>query len=229
MIPVCIFDFKRIQKLMSRQIIFLLCLCAFEVVGSKRSFAQSASKLTLQDIRAISTEMAFEGTLKQATRWNEKEAVHVIITSETGSYENKAFEHPNEGVDAQLFAYHYVVEANQVNLLWKVTDYIKDCPVDIEARFIDNTLQVTDLNANGVKEIWLMYVTVCHGDVSPLDMKIIMYEGAQKYAMRGQNRIKYSPKDFAGGDYKFDKAFNEGNALFRSFAKKLWQQHIKGN
>lgn len=172
--------------------------------------------------------MTFEGTLKQAIQWKEKEGVHVIITSETGAHENKSFEHPNEGMDAQLYAYHYVVEDNQVVLLWKVTDYIKDCPVDIEARFIENTLQITDLNKDGIKEVWLMYVTVCHGDVSPLDMKIIMYEGAQKYAMRGQNRIKYSPKDFTGGEYKFDKAFTEGNALFRTFAKKLWQQHISG-
>ena len=36
-----------------------------------------------------------------------------------------------------------------------------------------------------------MYKTVCHVDVSPCDMKIIMYQGGQKYAIRGKNKVFY--------------------------------------
>ena len=71
-----------------------------------------------------------------------------------------------------------------------------------------------------------MYKTVCHGDVSPCDMKIIMYHGLQKFAMRGQNRVQVSDTDFVGGDYKFDKAFIEGPTEFKNFAKSLWNKNI---
>ena len=57
-------------------------------------------------------------------------------------------------------------------------------------------------------------------------MKIIMYQGQQKYAMRGQNKVKVSDKEFYGGDYKFDNAFLDGPTMFRDFAKKMWNKNI---
>ena len=127
-----------------------------------------------------------------------------------------------------MYAYHYIVDKGVAALTWKVSDFIKDCPVDIEAHYIANTFTVTDLNKDGISEVWLMYVTVCHGDVSPMDMKIIMYEGIQKFAMRGQNKIKFSPTEYLGGEYKFDEEFTKGPAAFREFAKKMWKLHIMG-
>jgi len=78
-----------------------------------------------------------------------------------------------------------------------------------------------------------MYETVCHGDVSPSDMKIIMYEGQQKFAMRGENKINYGTGDngqkmYAGGEYKIDDAFSNGPTVFLEFAKKLWNKNITG-
>ena len=83
-----------------------------------------------------------------------------------------------------------IFQNNQVIQTWKVYDYIDDCPVDIVASFVKNTFKITDLDNNGVAEIWLMYKTVCHGDVSPSEMKIIMYQGNQKFAMRGENKVQ---------------------------------------
>ena len=71
-----------------------------------------------------------------------------------------------------------------------------------------------------------MYKTVCHGDVSPCNMKIIMYQGQQKFAMRGQNKVEYAKGEFAGGDYKFDQSFVNGPMVFRVFAKQLWDKNI---
>ena len=98
--------------------------------------------------------------------------------------------------------------------------------MDIEANFIQNTFQVTDLNKDGVGEVWLMYIVACRSDVSPADMKIIMYQNGQKFAMRGQTKVEPSKGSFIGGEYKFDKAFNEGPPEFRDFAKKMWKAHI---
>lgn len=123
-------------------------------------------------------------------------------------------------------AFHFILTTDSTKLTWKVYDFIKDCPVDIEASFINNTFKVTDLNNDGVAEVWLMYKTVCHGDVSPCDMKIIMYQGQQKFAIRGQNKVQVSDKEFYGGDYKFDKAFADGPKEFLEFAKNLWTKNI---
>jgi hypothetical protein len=87
-------------------------------------------------------------------------------------------------------------------------------------------LAITDLNHDGKAEMWMMYKTVCHGDVSPSTMKIIMYEGSQKFAVRGTNRVKLSANKFLGGEYSFDDAFKTGPEPFREFAKQLWQKNI---
>ena len=159
---------------------------------------------------------------------------NIVITTETGIYESKKFKHENDGGDAEIFAYHFIVENNNAKQTWKVYDYISDCPVDIVAEFIDNTFQITDLDNNGVAEIWLMYKTVCHGDVSPSDMKIIMYEGQQKFAIRGENKVMHGIDDdgnemYMGGEYKIDKAFSDGPIVFLDFAKKLWNKNIIEN
>ena len=122
---------------------------------------------------------------------------------------------------------------NEARQTWKVYDYISECPVDIVANFVKNTLQITDLNKNGIAEVWVMYRSSCRSDVSPADMKIIMYEGQQKYAMRGTARIFQGTDDkgkkyFDGGKYKYDQAF-ASKPEFLKFAKELWNKNILEN
>lgn len=191
------------------------------------ALGQTSIKLTRIDkakLPAVITGEKHGGIIKDAVQWTDVQGVHLLISSETGVYQNEG----EGGSSAELFAWHYIVNKDAAELTWKVTDFIKDCPVDIETHFLPGTFTVTDLNKDGITEIWLMYVTVCHGDVSPMDMKIIMYEGSQKFAMRGQNKIRFSPNEFMGGEYKFDEAFSKGPATFRAFAKKMWNKHILG-
>ena len=201
----------------------LFCLT---VLCSVSVFGQGQIKLTNLEPTELPKEITYEGKMKQAVRFTDNVSDHIVITAETGIYQSKKFKHENDGSDAELFAYHFIVSKDSVKLTWKVYDFIRDCPVDIEASFIKNTFHVTDLNKDGVAEIWLMYKTVCHGDVSPCDMKIIMYQGQQKFAMRGQNKVKVSDKEFYGGDYKFDRNFNDGPKEFREFAVKLWDKNL---
>lgn len=177
----------------------------------------------------------YEGFVKNAVRWKDEQGDNIVITTETGYHFNKKFKHESDdSSDAELFAYHYIVSGNDVKQTWKVYDYISDCPVDIEAKFVKNTFNVTDLNHNGIAEIWIMYKTACHGDISPLNMKIIMYEGKDKYAMRGENKVQVGTlengeKDFIGGEFKFDENFKKGPKVFKEFAQKLWNDNLIEN
>ncbi|WP_036041345.1 hypothetical protein [Leptospira alstonii] len=53
-----------------------------------------------------------------------------------------------------------------------------------------------------------------------------MYEGCQKFAMSGQNKVKLADTEFYGGEYKFDQTFHNGPKEFLEFAKKLWNENI---
>jgi len=183
------------------------------------------------NIDEIPSEIKYEGKIKNAVRWTDQLGDHIVMTSETGIYRSKKFTHESDGGDAEIFAYHFIASNGIFKQKWRVYDFISDCPVDIVAEFVDKTFQITDLDDNGIAEIWLMYKTVCHGDVSPSDMKIIMYEGQQKFAIRGETTVMYGIDDkgqkmYEGSDYKIDDAFTKGPTVFLEFAKKLWAKHI---
>lgn len=74
-----------------------------------------------------------------------------------------------------------------------------------------------------------MYKTVCHGDVSPSNMKIIMYENNKKYAVRGTSRVKVSVNQYEGGEYTFDESFKQGSEIFRNYALQLWKKNLIEN
>jgi hypothetical protein len=124
-------------------------------------------KLIDIDTTKIPNGIHYSGKMKNMLRWIDKHGENIVIITETGGYRNPKINHDSDGTDTELFAYHYSISNNQASETWKIHDFIYDCPVDYEATFIKNTFQITDLNKNGIAETWLMYKTVCHGDVSP--------------------------------------------------------------
>ena len=203
------------------KLIFLSLIISVSVIAQKKIITLKLAE------KNIPTEIKIFGKLKEAYGWKDTSGQNIVITSETGEYENMISE--NNGRNAELFAFRFILNEKTYQQKWKIYDFIKDCPVDIEASFIENTLKITDLNKNGIAEIWIMYKTACHGDVSPCEMKVIMYEGNNKFAMRGENRVQISKTEFFGGTYKFDKAFNESAKEIQDFAKVLWKMNINQN
>jgi len=130
-----------------------------------------------------------------------------------------------------LYAYRFLVNQPERTFqqVWQVTDFVRDCIFyEMGASFIEDAIRITDLNNNGEVEIWMVYVLTCRGDTSPKTMKIIMYEGGRKYAVRGETRslaaeFEDGKKEYAGGEYTLDPAFNAAPYEFVSFAKELWE------
>ncbi|RZJ61649.1 MAG: hypothetical protein EOO45_23115 [Flavobacterium sp.] len=206
--------------------IFQILISATIALTTFKSSAQGGMKAITLNQKNLPAGIKYEGKLKKGLRWTDKNGGNVVITSETGIHRNEKFAHESDGEDAELFAYHYIVKNNKVTTGWKIYDYISDCPLDITATFTDAAFQITDLNKNGIAEIWILYKTACSGDVSPADMKLIMYENGKKFAMRGTGKallgIEKGVKQYDGGEYTFDKAFTGAPESFRAFAKKLW-------
>lgn len=180
--------------------------------------------------------ITYSGTFKGGIQYSDKSGEHIALITEntytSRSDNNVSAIDYDDLANAELFAYHFDVnEDNSVKQTWKVYDFYKECPVDVTAIFLENTFQVTDLDNDGIAEIWLVYIQGCKGDVSPWDMKIIMYQGQHKFAMRGMQKIVLMPSDDSiyelGGEYKFDNAFNSAPKVFRDFAERLWESNCE--
>lgn len=176
------------------------------------------------DISKLPSGINYSGHVAYAVKWNDNLGLNYVVATETGEYNTKDKE--GEQVrNAALYVYHYAAKSDSLKLLWRIYDYNKECPFDVSVEFIGKAFNITDLDKNGVAEVWAMYRNYCASDVSPAPTKIIMYEGAKKYAVRGEDKVQVSEKDFAGGQYTLDENFKNGKPFFRQYATNLWEKN----
>ncbi len=127
-------------------------------------------------------------------------------------------------LNCELYAAGYCIANGKVNLIWRLEDEIHQCWADITLEFLGKP-QITDLNGDNIAEVWFLYTLGCRSDVSPVDMKLIMYSGKNKYAIRGTRILRYEGQtEFDGGDKKMDKAFYNLSSDYQNFAWKLWNK-----
>ena len=169
-------------------------------------------------------QIKYSGQITNCATWTDGIGIHYVLTTETEEYRSKDKEN-NEVKNKEIYAYHYTNKRGKFKLVWKIYDYNKNCEYDVLTEFYNQAFKVTDLDKNGIPEIWLMYENQCTSDVSPSTTKIIMYEGDKKYAIRGQNRVQVSDKNFVGGEFTIDDNFKTGNIVFKQFGIKLWEQN----
>jgi len=200
----------------------LLYLC---LILMTCKYATAQVKVTRLDKTAIPKTIKYTGRIIDAVSFTDKDGEHLVITTESGIVPSKGPDSDNFR-NEELHAYHYKKTAGELKLTWQTYDFIKDCDVDLAAHYLPNTFAVTDLDNNGIAEVWLMYKTVCHGDVSPSDLKIIMHQGDKKYAVRGRTKAKVSDTTYEGGEYTFDAVFKAGPKTFRDYAANLWKNNM---
>ena len=60
--------------------------------------------------------------------------------------------------------------------------------------------------------------------MSPAVMKIIMYEGTKKHAMRGTTRIPTGDGETEGGEHTADSALENADPMILHHAEHLWKK-----
>lgn len=136
----------------------------------------------------------------------------------------------NGAIYAQLF--HF--KSNKWTQYWMIQDFLEDCPeIVYELRFLDETPLVTDLDNDGLAEVWIVYrlsdavPNLDYNQYIKQDMKIIMYEGQQKHAARGKSQqhivVDGDEQYYKDGSYKLDDAFNRAPKSFKNQVSKLWK------
>lgn len=126
----------------------------------------------------------------------------------------------------EIYAYLFLKKEGEshYNKLWRVYDYNECFGVDWFAGFIPKATTITDIDKDGVAEVTMPYVLVCRGGVDPATMKIIMYEGTTKYAVRGETAICLDGFDTYGGNYTLSEELDQKND-FKEFLILRWETH----
>jgi len=185
--------------------------------------AQAQLKVTPLAPGAVPATLKRSGRVVQALRYTDRTGTYTVLATQSGPAPDPASKDTDNAQRADLYAYQYPSAGATPS--WQMHDFVNGCPVDLGAEFRPKGLTVTDLDQDGTAEVWLVYRTVCRGDVSPSIQKIIMYEGARKYAVRGTTRLVAGREQLDRGSSTFDASWQTAPAAFRQHATQLWQQH----
>lgn len=166
---------------------------------------------------SVPSSLKYQGSIVKAFSWTGSGAINYILYCETD--EHKSGVNPDER-SKELYIYYYRGD----DMVWKINDFVKNCEFDISTYFIDPALSVTDLNENGINEIWIMYRLGCKSDVSPWPLKLIMYEGKEKFAIRGETRdyAETNPPE-QDSPKKVDENLRNADERILEYAVKLWK------
>ncbi|MCI0472256.1 MAG: hypothetical protein L0Y76_01590, partial [Ignavibacteria bacterium] len=197
--------------------------------GTGASTEETASSGTISgityDVKDLLRTLLFDGKFVAGVSWQDKNGKNAVILSETDEKVKKGKgEYEDDRRSKELYGYHFIIKDGVAEELWKVQDFIKDCEFDVTIEHIKKSLTVTDLDSNGTAETTFIYKLTCRSDVSPADMKLIMHEGKEKYAIRGEMEISLPNGDEYGGKMNPDKSFSKAPESFLKYAKKQWEQ-----
>ncbi|MCA9552072.1 MAG: hypothetical protein KC933_18675 [Myxococcales bacterium] len=102
-----------------------------------------------------------------------------------------------------------------------VKDWEQDCEFDLMVGFHDDATQVSDADGDGRAEVTFAYELGCVSDVSPVGLKLMLLEGPDKYAVRGQTRVRVSETEWMGGERTLDPALDAVPKL-KALAAARW-------
>lgn len=184
-------------------------------------------KIKSLDYNDIPKYLDFKGTVVEAVQWSDSLGDNILIQTVTGAFKWKDY-NKDESVflmqdKSELYAYlfHKSKTEKEFSKAWRIYDYTKCFGVDMFTGFTPNATTITDLDKNGISEISIPYVSICRGGVDPGTMKIIMYEGNTKYALRGLTMLMCKGKTPYGG--KFTESANlKSKTGFKEFLVKQW-------
>lgn len=126
--------------------------------------------------------------------------------------------------DRELFVYHYAMDAGEKKLIRKIYDFAEEnCPFDLIAEFIEESISVTDLDTDGLGEITFAYKVDCISDVSPVNLKLLILENGEKYIIRGGTTVDVG-NEIIKGEKNIDPSFEKAPASFLKHANKVWEQ-----
>ncbi|MCC6817974.1 MAG: hypothetical protein IT245_03665 [Bacteroidia bacterium] len=181
------------------------------------------------DTADIPKEIDIQGIADSVIHWTDKSGEYIAVRTKTLPYQT--VDSVNNillnNVDLYVYCFKFNPTNQKYERIWHIHDFVKDCEFDLLADFFNDVFEITDLNNNEIPEIWTMYRTACRSDVSPCEMKIIIYEGVNKFAMRGTQLIQLSKTEKYGGEFVLDKALTNADSLIIEHAKSLWNMHLK--
>lgn len=168
----------------------------------------------------LPSSIKYKGKIVEGASWTDKNGDNILIITQTDVRNINADER-----EQYLYAYHYVNYDDGYSQLWNITDFVKSY-CDVDAKYYPGTLEIEDVDGDGIAETLFCYELDDRCDVSPLDVKLIMHKGDTKLVIRGT--IGFDPYDGhkTKGEKNFDNAFKNVSPSLKDYASEKWDEFV---
>jgi len=162
-----------------------------------------------------------EGEVERIVSWNEGSGPHIaVFASVTKQGQKGGATWWSKGLYVAVFK----VEGDKFKKVQDIKELVQPCQLDMTASFIDGSVTLTNADGDDKGELTFGYVTRCAGDVSPMAMKVLMLEGKDKYALRGETRIDVGNGEIWGGTVRAD--FKKAPKALLDHATAIWNKFV---
>lgn len=158
--------------------------------------------------------------VERVVRWNEGSGPMVAVFA---THEKTGQKNDTTWTSKSLHVGVFNVHGAAPKKIQAIIEAVQPCQLDLAARFIEGSIGLTNLDGDDKGELTFAYVTRCAGDVSPMSMKVLMLEGKDKHALRGESRVDLGD-EMVGGEFKAD--FKKAPKELLEHAKKVWARHV---
>ena len=169
----------------------------------------------------LPSSIKYKGKIVDGASWTDKNGDNILIITQTDVKNINADER-----EQYLYSYHYINYDDGYSQLWNITDFVRSY-CDVEAEYIPNTLDITDIDKDGIAETLFIYKLDGRCDVSPLDIKLMMHKGDTKLVIRGTIGFDGNDGHKTKGDKNFDAAFKNFPSSFKDYASDKWDEFVK--
>ena len=173
------------------------------------------------DKNSIPSECEYKGNIEAGSKWIDNNGENILIIS------NTPVKRLSEDEREQYFyAYCYTKVDDKYSLLWQINDHATS-HCDIGAEYLKGTLEIKDIDGDGIAENAFIYKLEARCDVSPIPIKLMMHSGAKKLVIRGTTKEDVGNGVIVGGEKHFDAAFSTSNDIFKNYASDKWDEYMK--
>lgn len=173
------------------------------------------------DKNSIPSGCDYKGNVIEGARWTDRNGENILIISQTMPVvinEDKR--------EQYIYAYNYTKSDDKYNSLWSIIDHVESY-CDLHADYIPPTLEIKDIDGDGIAESIFIYKLDSRCDVSPVDVKLMMHSGSTKLVIRGNTRVDIGNGQLVGGEKHIDPAFDTAPASLKKYASEKWDAFIK--
>jgi hypothetical protein len=155
----------------------------------------------------VDARMAHKGQFEEGLTWKDASGDNTLIL---------CYDRKEQQQQRDIYVYQYRVADGKCSLVWDLQDF--GSPL-CEMTMVPNSLQLIDLDNDGILEACFMYQNLCDG-LDPYVTKLMLFKGGEKLAVRG----KFSVEEREELERTVDTKAAQYPPVFKNFMLLNWEE-----